>query len=82
MSHKAMYSEKEIRMFEELNLDWITEDMEPSMNTWRVAIEKIFLYPAYSDNPKAIESLKRTGRALAEFRVNRLTPEFDKLIEL
>ena len=72
------YSDKETEMFKALGLEYLLANLEPSP-LYRIAIEEAFMKDLKG---KAVESLRRTGKAFADSTVFRRTKEFDALIEL
>lgn len=73
------FSDREIWMFRQLGLQYLTYIGINPVSAYQIAIEKVFLSDRELDSD-AVECLRHTYRAVQKSRPSRLTKEFDDLI--
>ena len=78
MLHKTKYSEKELKMFKELECGDLMDVMSV-FQLYNIAMEKCFVNDWEG---KAVESLRRCMKTFKKCEIYRMTKEWDDLIQL
>jgi hypothetical protein len=78
MTITATYSDKEVLLFKEFQLDHLLSHVAP-VTLYHMAMEKAFITDLRGS---AVDSLRRCLIAIKDCGAYRMTPEFDALIDI